>query len=99
MGGKARRSQGGAPVKNAAVSNQAIALLQQGVQLHQAGNLALAASTYQQVLERNLRVMDAAAISLCRDNGIPIAVFDLMTEGNVRRVVCGESIGSIVSGS
>jgi uridylate kinase len=53
--------------------------------------------TYQQVLEQNLRVMDAAAISLCRDNGIPIAVFDLMTHGNVRRVVCGEAIGSIVS--
>ncbi len=52
--------------------------------------------TYQEVLERDLRVMDTAAISLCRDNGIPIAVFDLSREGNVRRVVCGERVGSIV---
>ncbi len=54
--------------------------------------------TYQQVLERNLRVMDAAAISLCRDNHVPIAVFDLMTPGNIRRVVCGEAVGSMVTG-
>ncbi len=52
--------------------------------------------TYHEVLAHNLRVMDAAAISLCRDNDIPIAVFDLMTAGNVRRVVCGEPIGSLV---
>lgn len=54
--------------------------------------------TYQQVVERNLRVMDTAAISLCRDNSIPIAVFDLTRPGNVRRVVCGERVGSIVRG-
>ena len=53
--------------------------------------------TYQQVLERNLRVMDAAAISLCRDNDIPIVVFKLMEESNIRRVTCGEAIGSVVS--
>ena len=53
--------------------------------------------TYQQVLERNLRVMDAAAISLCRDNEIPIVVFKLMEQANIRRVVCGERIGSVVS--
>lgn len=52
--------------------------------------------TYQEVLERDLRVMDAAAISLCRDNGIPIAVFSLGTPGNIARVVAGEQIGSIV---
>ena len=52
--------------------------------------------SYQEILEKNLRVMDAAAISLCRDNGIPIAVFRLMESGNFRRVVCGEPIGSIV---
>ena len=55
--------------------------------------------TYQQVLERNLRVMDAAAISLCRDNEIPIIVFKLMEEANIQRVVCGERIGSMVSAS
>lgn len=52
--------------------------------------------TYQEVLERDLRVMDTAAISLCRDNGIPIAIFDLMASGNIRRVVCGQRIGSVV---
>ena len=52
--------------------------------------------TYQDVLTRNLRVMDTAAISLCRDNGIPITVFDLMETGNIQRVVCGEPIGSTV---
>lgn len=54
--------------------------------------------TYQTVVERDLRVMDTAAISLCRDNSIPIAVFDLAQPGNVRRVVCGERVGSIVRG-
>ncbi len=53
--------------------------------------------TYQQVLERNLRIMDAAAISLCRDNNLPIIVFKLMAPGNIRRVVCGEEVGSMVS--
>jgi uridylate kinase len=52
--------------------------------------------TYQQVLERNLQVMDAAAISLCRDNGVPIVVFKLLQRGNVRRVVLGEAVGSLV---
>lgn len=50
--------------------------------------------TYQEVLERNLRVMDTAAISLCRDNAIPIVVFKLLEAGNIRRVVCGETVGS-----
>jgi len=53
--------------------------------------------SYQHVLERNLRVMDTAAISLCRDNDIPIIVFDLAGAGNVRAVVSGEKIGSTVS--
>ena len=52
--------------------------------------------TYQEVLERNLRVMDAAAISLCRDNGLPIAVFDMTVPGNIERVVRGEPVGSLV---
>ena len=56
----------------------------------------LHAVTYQEVLEKGLKVMDTAAISLCRDNGIPIAIFNLMTPGNIRRVVCGERVGSIV---
>jgi uridylate kinase len=52
--------------------------------------------TYQEVLERDLKIMDAAAISLCRDNGLPIAIFDLLTPGNIRRVILGERVGSIV---
>jgi uridylate kinase len=56
----------------------------------------LAEVTYQQVLERDLKIMDGAAIALCRDNGIPIAVFDLGGEANLRRIVLGERVGSIV---
>ena len=52
--------------------------------------------TYQQVLERDLKIMDTAAISLCRDNGIPIGIFNLGTAGNIRRVVSGERVGSVV---
>ncbi|HVS01433.1 MAG TPA: UMP kinase [Thermoanaerobaculia bacterium] len=52
--------------------------------------------TYHDVLERDLKVMDAAAISLCRDNGIPIVVFNLLEKGNIRRVVLGERVGSVV---
>src|SRR5689334_8207447 len=52
--------------------------------------------THQQVLERDLKVMDAAAISLCRDNKLPIKVFKLLEPGNIRRVVCGENVGSLV---
>ncbi|MEM9293726.1 MAG: UMP kinase [Acidobacteriota bacterium] len=52
--------------------------------------------SYQQMLARDLRVMDGAAISLCRDNRIPIALFNLRTKGNIRRVVMGEPVGSVV---
>ncbi len=52
--------------------------------------------TYQQVLERDLKVMDAAAIALCRDNRLPIVVFNLGQKGNIRRVVSGEAVGSTV---
>jgi uridylate kinase len=52
--------------------------------------------TYQQVIEQGLEVMDTAAIALCRDNKLPIGIFEMMTPGNIRRVVCGERIGSVV---
>jgi uridylate kinase len=61
-----------------------------------AGANLLRAVSYQQVLERNLKVMDAAAISLCRENQMPIVVFDLHRPGNIRRVICGEPVGSTV---
>jgi uridylate kinase len=52
---------------------------------------------YTEVLRRELRVMDATAVSLCMDNDLPIVVFDLMGEGNVVRAVRGERIGTLVS--
>ncbi|GAB2808687.1 UMP kinase [Actinocorallia aurea] len=52
---------------------------------------------YGEVLQRGLKVMDATAISLCMDNGLPIVVFDLMGKGNIVRAVRGEKIGTLVS--
>jgi uridylate kinase len=46
--------------------------------------------TYQQVLERQLKVMDASAISLCMDNNLPIVVFNMRQPGNIMRVMIGE---------
>jgi uridylate kinase len=54
---------------------------------------------YAEVLRRELRVMDATAVSLCMDNDLPIVVFDLMGDGNVVRAVRGEKIGTLVSRS
>ncbi|HOW34962.1 MAG TPA: UMP kinase [Candidatus Omnitrophota bacterium] len=48
------------------------------------------------VLKKNLKVMDATAISLCMDNDLPIVVFNLLKEGNIKRVVLGEKIGTVV---
>jgi uridylate kinase len=52
--------------------------------------------SHRDALSRSLRVMDATAISLCMDNGLPIIVFELLQEGNIRRVVHGEPIGTLV---
>ena len=57
------------------------------------------AISYLQVLERQLKVMDATAISLCMDNKLPIVVFNLRKPGNIRRVVLGDPIGTTVSAS
>lgn len=54
--------------------------------------------TYAEALARNLGVMDATAISLCMQNGLPIVVFNLRQAGNMRRVVLGEKVGTIVRG-
>lgn len=64
-----------------------------------AGAERLERVSYQMVLERNLRIMDAAAISLCRDNNVKIIVFKLMETGNIERVIRGESIGSVIDGT
>ena len=50
-----------------------------------------------QVLEQQLKVMDSTAISLCMDNKLPIVVFNMRTEGNIRRAVLGETVGSLVT--
>ncbi|MEC8192043.1 MAG: UMP kinase [Myxococcota bacterium] len=52
--------------------------------------------TYLEVLQRGLKVMDSAAVSLCMDNDIPIVVFNLSEEGNIKRVLLGEEIGTRV---
>lgn len=54
--------------------------------------------TYLEVLQRDLKVMDSTAISLCRDNGLPIVVFDFTQPGNILRIICGEELGSKVGG-
>jgi uridylate kinase len=54
--------------------------------------------SYTEVLTKNLKVMDATAISLCRDNGLLLNVFNLYKAGNVKRVICGENVGTIVGG-
>jgi uridylate kinase len=53
--------------------------------------------TYMDVLQKGLKVMDSTAISLCKDNNLPIFIFSLNEHGNIRRVVTGEKIGSMVS--
>lgn len=52
--------------------------------------------SYIDVLTHNLKVMDATAISLCRDNNMPIIVFNMQKKGNIRRATCGEKIGTYV---
>jgi len=53
--------------------------------------------SYREVLERGLKVMDATAISLCMDNRLPIVVFNIRQDGNIRRVIQGDPIGSVVA--
>jgi uridylate kinase len=52
--------------------------------------------SYMEVLQRGLRVMDATAIALCRENNLPIVIFNLNQRGNIHRVVMGERVGSLV---
>ena len=54
--------------------------------------------TYMEVLEKQLRVMDMTAISLAMDNHLPLAVFNLKKKGNIRKVICGEDIGTRIFG-
>lgn len=52
--------------------------------------------TYQEVLEKNLQVMDSTAVALCKENALPIVVFNLLRHGNIRDVVMGSEIGTFV---
>lgn len=55
--------------------------------------------TYMDILNKNLGVMDSTAASLCKDNHIPLIIFSITEEGNIKRVVLGEKIGTIIKGS
>lgn len=54
-------------------------------------------TTYMQVLEKQLKVMDMTAISLAMDNNLPLAVFNLKESNNIRKVICGERVGTLIS--
>ena len=54
--------------------------------------------SYLDVLQKNLKVMDATAISLCMDNNLPIIVFNLNVPGNIKKIVAGDSLGTLVAG-
>ena len=53
--------------------------------------------SYEDVITRNLGVMDTAAIALCRDHGMPLRIYDMNRPGNLMRIVCGEPIGTLVT--
>src|SRR5436189_3599075 len=52
--------------------------------------------TYMEIIKRGLKVMDTTAISLCKDNNLPMIIFNLNKHGNIRRVITGEKVGSLV---
>ena len=54
--------------------------------------------SYSEALEKRLQVMDSTAFALCMDNHVPIVVFDMFKEGNLKKVVLGEKIGTLVTG-
>ena len=53
---------------------------------------------YSEVLNRDLRVMDASAVAMCRDNQLPIMVFNLNVRGNIMRMAMGEPVGTLIHG-
>ena len=64
--------------------------------LHTCGLLELLEVTYLDVLNKGLRAMDSTAITLCMDNALPIVMFDLLGKGNVKAILEGSSIGTVV---
>ena len=55
--------------------------------------------SYDDVLKRNLKVIDHSAISLCRDNNIPIIVLNIFKKGNMAKAICGEHVGTLIRSS
>ena len=53
--------------------------------------------SYLEVLQKGLQVMDSTAISLCKDNNLPIIIFDLKKKGNFKKAVMGQKVGTIIS--
>ena len=53
--------------------------------------------SHMELLRKELKVMDATAVSLCMDNQLPIVVFNILEKGNIKRVICGERIGTLVT--
>src|SRR3954463_10549069 len=56
----------------------------------------MAEVSFTEAITKELRVMDLTALTLCKENGLPVCVFDVMTKGNIRRALLGEPIGTIV---
>ena len=52
--------------------------------------------SYDDVLQKNLRIMDLSAISLCKDNNIPIIVLNIFVEGNITKAICGQKVGTLI---
>jgi uridylate kinase len=52
--------------------------------------------SFMEIISRDLRVMDLTAVTFCKDNSLPILVFDLMVEGNIRGALAGEQIGTLI---
>ena len=53
--------------------------------------------SYMDIVQRNLRVMDMTAVSLCKDNDLPMIIFSMNQPGNIRRAIAGEKVGSLVT--
>jgi uridylate kinase len=52
--------------------------------------------TYMEVINKGLRIMDTTAVTLCMENGLPISVFNFLKQGNFKKVICGQNIGTII---
>jgi uridylate kinase len=95
----------GAVLRAAEVQAEIILMAKQGVDGVYSGDpktdpkaTRYAQLTYEEALVKNLRVMDQTALALCRENRLPIVVFDMETDGNLRRLAAGEPVGTRVEG-